>query len=128
MGGCFCVFEHEQLSTMAQFRLSNAGLGNRFPRNEPVQYDRRTSCPLCSSPTLSENHVVFFCPAVKTLRKELNLNLYRTICQKKGYSEDETLCSYINGLDCKGNQVSGCDFVSRGRIMDTIRENWLSQW
>ena len=122
------VFEHEHLNTVAQFRLSNAGLGNRFPRFATTTYARRTSCPLCTSLLLSEGHVVFFCPAVENFRRELDLCLFRTICQTKGFSEDQTFSLFVNGQDWNEKPVSSTDFASRGLALDTMRGHWLSRW
>ena len=77
------------LDTIAQFR-SNAGLGNGFPRFATAAYGRRSSFPLCPSLYLSEVHVVFFCSAVETHRKELDLTFFRNICQRDGYNEEKT--------------------------------------
>ena len=93
------VFEHNHLDTIAQFRLSNAGLGNRYPRFAGVMYQRQVSCPLCTCSSLTEAHVVFFCPAITNHREEFNLTLFRTVCQSKGFYEEETFSLYINGLD-----------------------------
>ena len=122
------VYEHEHLDTIAQFRLSNAGLGNRFPRFATAAYGRRSSCPLCPSLHLSEGHVVFFCSAVETQRKELDLTFFRNICQRDGYSEEKTFATFVNGLDWNGNPVQATDYASRGLAMDTIRGHWLSRW
>lgn len=122
------VFEHDHLDTIAQFRLSNAGLGNRFPRFATAAYARRNSCPVCPSNHLSESHVVFFCSSVESYRKELDLTFFRNICQREGYSEEKTFSTFVNGLDWNGNLVQDTDFAERGLAMDTIRGHWLSRW
>ena len=122
------VFEHSQLDTVAQFRLSNAGLGNRFPRFPVEGYRRRTTCPLCSCQSLSEAHVVFFCPAVERFREELDLKFFRNICKKKGFSEEKTFSLYVNGHDWNENLLPDPDFPSRGLAMDLLRGHWLSRW
>ena len=122
------VFEHPHLDTVAAFRLSNAGLGNRHPRFATADYVRRVSCPLCTSSSLTEGHVVFFCPSVEQFRRDLDLSLFRTVCQSKGFSEEKTFSLYVNGHDWKGNPLVGVDFASRGLVMDTIRGHWLSCW
>ena len=123
------VYEHEHLSTVAQFRLSNAGLGNRFPRFPAAVYSRRTSCPLCPSLELSEGHVVFFCSGVERFREELDLKFFRNICARKGFSEVKTFSLFVNGHDWNElGVVSDPDFPARGLAMDTIRGHWLSRW
>ena len=122
------VFEHSQLDTVAQFRLSNAGLGNRFPRFRVEGYQRRSSCPLCTCSRLSESHVVFFCPAVEHFREELDLKFFRNICSKNGFSEEKTFSLYVNGHDWNENLVADPNFQSRGLAMDLMRGHWLARW
>ena len=123
------VYEYSQMDTVAQFRLSNAGLGNRFPRFPTEGYARRTTCPLCSCMNLSEGHVVFFCPAVEQFREELDLKFFRNICIRKGFSEIKTFSLYVNGHDWNElGVVNDPDFPARGLVMDTIRGHWLSRW
>ena len=123
-----CVYEHDHMDTVAQFRLSNAGLGNRFPRFATAAYARRSSCPLCPSNLLSESRVVFFCTAVESHRRELDLVFFRNICKSKGYSEEETFITFVNGLDWNGNPVQDTDYAERGLALDTIRGHWLAKW
>ena len=122
------VFEYGQLDTVAQFRLSNAGLGNRYPRFPMEGYQRRSSCPLCTCSSLSEGHVVFFCPAVEFFREELDLKFFRNICTKNGFSEVKTFSLYVNGHDWNENLVAEPDFPSRGLAMDLMRGHWLARW
>ena len=121
------AFEHPHLSTIAQFRLSNAGLGNRYPRYAGVLYERQKFCPLCPRTLLTEAHVIFFCNSVEHHRKNFNLHLYRTACQLKGLDEEGTLTAFLNSYDWeKKNHHTEC--VSLGHALDTIRGHWLSLW
>ena len=122
------VFEHFHLDTIAQFRLSNAGLGNRFPRFAGALYARQKSCPLCTAAVLTEAHVIFFCPSVERFRRDFELNFFRTVCQTKGFSEEKTFRLYVNGYDWNEKPVDGNDFASRGLALDTLRGHWLSGW
>jgi hypothetical protein len=122
------VFEHPQLATIAQFRLSNAGLGNRYPRFAGLPYVRQKLCPLCVDEVLTEAHVIFFCPSVERFRKEFELNFFRTVCRTQGYGKEETFNIFINGHDWNGNPVPDTDFASRGLALDTIRGHWPSLW
>ena len=122
------AFDHPHMDTLAQFRLSNAGLGNRYPRVGGVRYARMSSCPLCPSDDLSEAHVIFFCPAVELFREELDLTVFRAICRSKGFGDSHTFRLYVNGFDWNENPVSGTDFASRGLALDTLRGHWLSRW
>ena len=119
-------FEHKD--TLAQFRLSNAGLGNRFTRFPGVACAPRPSCPLCTSLSLSEAHVAFFCPAVEKFRRELGLDYFRRLCWLRNNREVETFSLFVNGLDCNGAAVSFEDNCDCGLALDTIRGHWLAQW
>ena len=122
------VFEHQHLDTIAQFRLSNAGLGNRFPRWAGVFYARQTSCPLCNSQLLDEAHVVFFCPMVENERKELDLVFFRNRCLEKGFSQEKIFFTFVNGLDWNGRAVQRKEFLDIGLALDTLRGHWLAKW
>ena len=122
------VFEHPQLATIAQFRLSNAGLGNKYPRFAGVQYVRQKLCPFCPRIPITEAHVIFFCPAVEHHRKDFGLNLFRTASQAKGLGEEDTLKHFMNGLLCSGKPSPVADFSSIGHALDTMRGHWLSLW
>ena len=93
------VFEDPHLPTIAQFRLSNAGLGNRYPRFAGVLYEPQKFCPFCPTTILTEAHVIFFCKSVEHHRKKFHLHLYRTSCQLKGLDAEQTLSSYLNSYD-----------------------------
>ena len=122
------VFEHPQLATVAQFRLSNAGLGNKYPRFAGVLYARQKYCPFCPQVTLTEAHVVFFCPSVEHFRKQFELNMYRTVSQSKGFCDEDIFSNYINGFLCSGGPFKDADYSSIGHALDTMRGHWLSLW
>lgn len=122
------VFEHHHLDTIAQFRLSNAGLGNRFPRFAGVVYDRMTHCPLCHNCILTESHVIFYCPSVERERRELDMVFFRNLCSSKGFRETEIFSLFVNGIDWNGNPVYKEEILSRGLALDTLRGHWLSRW
>ena len=121
------VFEHSHLDTFAQFRLSNAGLGNRYPRWAGFFYARQVFCPLCTS-LLSEDHVILSCPSIAEARSNLGIAFYRNRCQEKGLSDHSTFSSLVNGLDHHGAVVSKAEIVNLGVALDTLRGLWLSKW
>ena len=122
------MFEHPHLDTIAQFRLSNAGLGNRYPRFAGVMYNTITHCPLCHNCILTESHVIFFCPSVERERRELDLVFYRNLCSSQGYGDADIFSLFVNGIDWNGNPVYREEILSRGLAMDTLRGHWLSRW
>ena len=116
------------MDTIAQFRLSNAGLGNRQPRWPSHSYLRRTFCPFCPTLLLTEYHVVFVCSSVEKYREELDLTFFRGICKSKGFSEQKTFFLFVNGHDWNENVLPASEFPSRGLSLDIIRGHWLSLW
>ena len=122
------VFEHPHLSTIAQFRLSNAGLRNRYPRFVGALYNIQKTCPMCQEPKLSESHLFFFCPSVEHFIKDFDLTTFRTVARVTGFTEEETFRIYINGFNWNGCHVPDTDFVARGHALDTIRGHWLTLW
>ena len=121
------VFEHPHMDTFAQFRLSNSGLGNRFPRWAGFFYPRTTQCPLCTS-ALTEAHVILSCPSIETDRKNLGITFFRNRCQDKGWTEETTFSALVNGLDSNGGALPRRDIVRIGLALDTLRGFWLSKW
>ena len=53
------VFEHAHITTIAEFRLSSAGLGNKYPRFAGVLYERQKFCPLCPGAILTYSFAYF---------------------------------------------------------------------
>ena len=122
------VFEHQYLDTIAQFRLSNAGLGNRSPRWAGFYYQRQSHCPLCHNCILTEAHVFLSCPAINTERNDLSITWYRNRGIEKGLSLDDIFTNFVNGLDHNGNQLPRSEIVSNGLALDTLRGHWLPKW
>ena len=121
------AFEHEHLTTIAQFRLSSAGLGNKYPRFAGVLYERQKYCPLCPGTLLTEAHVIFFCPSTEHHRRTFNLHFYRTACALKGLDQEGTLREYLNDYNwSKDKHRSEC--LSLGHALDTLRGHWLALW
>ena len=115
------------MDTIAQFRLSNAGLGNRFPRWAGFFYARVTQCPLCTSP-VSEDHVILSCPSIETERKGLGITFLQNRCQDKGWTEKATFSALVNGLDSDGTALPRLDSVRIGLALDTLGGLWLAKW
>ena len=116
------------MDVVAQFRLSNAGLGNKHPRFLGEWSARQVTCPLCPSNTISEAHVIFFCPAVEEFRKELGLSMFRAVCRTKYLSEEQTFTTFINGLDFNGTMIKIAEIQDRALALDTLRGHWLARW
>ena len=121
------VFEHAHLTTIAEFRLSSAGLGNKYPRFAGVLYERQKFCPLCPGAILTEAHVIFFCSAIEHHRRHFNLHLYRTSRTLKGLDQEGIMEEYLNSYDWE-KDVHRSECVSLGHVLDTLRGHWLSLW
>ena len=117
------VFSHKYLSTIASFRLSNGGLGNKFPLPGSLRSD---ICPLCSAPhKLSEQHLLFACSAVQKKRSEAGIDLYRTQSQLRGHSITVTHFLFVTGRYLAGNLLSIEDYLERGAAIHNMRSSWL---
>ena len=121
------VFEHSHLDTIAQFRLSNAGLGNRYPRWAGFYYAKQVFCPLCPA-IISEDHVILSCPSIAEARRNLGIAFLRNRCQEKGLGQQATFSSLVSCVDHNGAILSKADIVNLGLAFDTLRGLWLSKW
>ena len=122
------VFEHQHLDTIAQVRLSNAGLGNRAPRWAGFYYPRQHNCPLCPGSLLSETHVFLSCPSIEAVRFNLGVSFYRNRCLEKGMELKKILTNFVNGIDINGNSINRSDIVDNGLALDTLWGHWLTMW
>ena len=117
------VYTHSYLSTLASFRLSNAGLGNKIPRNgSQVQ----KYCPACNSGyLLDEGHVLFTCSATRKVRCETGINLFTTQAATKGLLEERARFLFVTGCDLEGNLVNMETYKHRAIAISAIRSAWL---
>ena len=122
------VFEHQHLDTYAQFRLSNAGLGNRSPRWAGFYYQRQRNCPLCPNTVLTEAHVFLSCSAIENVRSDLGISFYRNRGIEKGLSLDAIFSNFVNCIDHNGLPVQDSDIITNGLALDTLRGHWLCKW
>ena len=121
--------ESDAYSTLAQFRLANAGLGNRAPRLG----SRRLLCPACPDmpPRRMPNnefHLTVECPAVQGLRSALGIKRYLLQCRFDGLSKHEAFVCYLGGLSSRGDPVPKAKYLARGRCLLQLREEWFSKW
>ena len=111
------------MGTIASFRLSNGGLGNKYPLPGSLRSDM---CPLCSAPhKLNEQHLLFICSAVQRKRSEAGIDLYRTQSQMRGQSVAMTHFLFVTGRDLAGNLLSMEDYLERGAAIHDMRSCWL---
>ena len=95
------VFAHKHLSTLASFRLSNAGLGNKCPL--PGR-ERFTGCPRCQVPTTcNEEHVLFDCTSVHRTRVDTSIAIFRTMAVLKGLSTVTMFRILPGASTCRGS-------------------------
>ena len=116
------VCEDIGCSTLAKYRLSNAGLGNRAPRpGRP----RCTRCPLCLG-TLDEVHVAFLCPSMNDYREgNTDIPVFISLCRTMGIFPSVSYRMYVRGLDCYGSAVTTSMYLKRGRTLQRLTTEWL---
>ena len=120
--------ESEFSSILAQFRYDLPPIGHKYPRVGRTCV--RRFCPLC--PCMTPNnapHVALYCPYVERIRSEqTSISLFRNLCIRKGYSEEQTFQFFINGLDWNENPVGASDYLERGKDLEQVMNAWLSLW
>ena len=110
------------MGSIASFRLSNAGLGNRFALQG---LPRLGFCPRCGVHfRMDEVHVVVQCASMGSIREELGLSTFLEKCE--GYSSERKYFLYVNGLDEYGNWTSAGNYESRGLILNRMRSAWIN--
>ena len=120
------VCENEHASTLAQFKLAVAGLGNRQPI---LGRQRQRTCPLCPVPTANcEQHLVVECPAVRVKRFETGITSFLTQCWVHDLPIDVAFRYYVTGLNCKGELEPRSTILDRGMALRDLREDWLAMW
>ena len=120
------VCESAYAGVLAQFKLANAGLGNREPRQG---HARKPYCPLCPVPTpTSEFHLAFICPSVSGLRGSTGISSFISSCCLRGVTIVKTYGLFISGKDSQGKDVDLPTYLDRGKCLDDLRSSWLSKW
>ena len=115
------VCEHAGCTTLASFRLSNAGLGNRAPR--PGR-QRTGVCSLCRG-VLDEAHVAFVCPAMDGFRYDnTDVMVFITMCRARGVLRQLAFKFYVRGLDWNGGQVETPVYLNRGVTLKRVVDEW----
>ena len=116
------VCEHAGCSTLAKYRLCNAGLGNRAPR--PGR-QRSTRCGLCLLP-LNELHVAFLCPYMNDFRQSsTDIMVFLSICRTRRIYPSVAYRMYLRGLDWAGNSVPTSVYLNRGLTLQRLTNEWL---
>ena len=116
------VLEHEGCTSLAEFRLSNAGLGNRAPR---VNRQRTSSCSLCQG-NLSELHVAFECTRLHRFRlKHTGITRFLAMCLAGNVGASLAFKRYLLGLDWNGQPIPTSQFLERGLALRAVKERWL---
>ena len=116
------MFEYDDCSSIAQFRLSCAGFGNKAPRFMGL---RQKSCLLCGG-TLDELHVAFVCSQLERLRLDQTLiSSFRAKCHLRGLPLNVTYRRFVNGLDEDGKQIELSAIVERGEMLTRVKHSWL---
>ena len=117
------VFAHDHLSTLASFRLSNAGLGNICPL--PGR-ERFSACPRCLVPVpCTEEHVLFDCASIQGVRIVTGLALFKTLAVVRGLSTAEMFQIFVRGLDLQKKPIAIAEYLERGAAITEMRNAWL---
>ena len=124
------VCEGTASSTISQFRLANAGLGNRFP---VMGRARQKLCPVGPKrpPVMvlnSEFHLVAECPGVGELRERLGITRFFNLSRLNGYGPHAAFKLFLEGLDEKGSKVEVSVFLVRVRKLADLRDAWITVW
>ena len=117
------VYEHRQLSVVAEFRLGCAGLGNKAPN---VAGFRSRSCILCSK-ELNEQHVAFSCTEIEKIRRsQTTISTFRNQCRLLVNDRvDVAYIKFVNGLDVYGVEIPRTEHKTRGHMLHIMRNTWL---
>ena len=117
------MYEHKELSTIAQFRLSCAGLGNKAPN---IAGFRSKNCILCSK-ELNEQHVAFSCSELERYRRtRTSISTFRNHCRLvSNDSLDKSYNKFVNGQDVHGMVIPRRDHKSRGYMLSMMKNAWL---
>ena len=116
------VYSHKYMSTIASFRLANAGLGNKWALQG---LPRLPYCPQCGIHfRMDEVHVIVQCTSMTNVREELGLSTFLEKCA--GYSSERKYFLYVNGLDEYANWTSEGNYESRGLLLSKMRSAWIN--
>ena len=119
------VSEGAASQALAQFRLANAGLGNRAPI---PGHNRKQLCPVCELHPNNECHLVFGCCGVVRERRDLGISRFLGLCSSNGLDLATTYRFYMEGRDSDGSRVSKSDYLDRGEALVKLRCAWLGKW
>ena len=116
------VCEGDSCTTLASFKLSNAGLGNRAPR---LGRQRSTDCSLCHG-HLDEAHVAFLCPHMDDYRyNHTDIMVFTSLCRTKGVFPQLAYKMYVRGLGWDRTLIPVSDYLKRGRTLQRVVDEWL---
>ena len=116
------VCESDTCTTLASYKLSNAGLGNRAPRLGRV---RSSVCSLCNG-TLDEAHVAFLCPRMDDFRyRHTDIMFFTSLCRTKGVFPQLAYKWYVRGLSWDNTIVPLTAYLQRGRFLKCVTDEWL---
>lgn len=76
----------------------------------------------------NEIHLLLHCPSVGAVKKQTGVSTFLNLCRLSGLSDSQSFTRYVNGLDTRGKPVSVYDYLSRGRALKDITEDFLKRW
>ena len=120
------VCESSFAVVIAEFKLANAGLGNREPRQGHI---RQLHCPLCPIQTPNtEFHLVIQCPSLSVMRATTNISSFISACRLKNIPFNRIFDLFVNGKDSDSDEISPHSYLERGKCLADMRQLWLSKW
>lgn len=119
------ITESSDSGVLAAFRLGNAELGNRYPRNK---YLVKKTCPVCRRHENNELNLVFQCSSVSKKRKELGITQFYNSFKVQGMSDDMIFRIYLGEQMINGYQVDAHTLRNRGKCLGILKKTWLSKW
>ena len=117
------VNDSKSSKIICQVRGGNALLGNRYKNRYGFKYD---VCPHCESKglniKLTEQHVIFECPIVAKLRRDLYISNFMSESKANGpIANVRVLRAYLGG-DGSSKQT----LMIRGKKLNKMIESWLT--
>ena len=68
------------------------------------------------------------CTNIESVRSDLGISEFMTMCTSQGLSRGQAFNFYINGKDVGGKVVNVSEHLNRGSALKELQEEWLGKW